>query len=69
ILEALTNLICCETFSIERLKLLGDSVLRYTMSCHMFLNFPEKHEGRLYARSSSTVCMQVYTSSERIVNC
>ncbi|KAL9272676.1 Endoribonuclease Dicer homolog 3a-like protein [Drosera capensis] len=56
ILEALTTLRCCETFSMERLELLGDSVLKYSMSCHLYLKYPEKHEGQLSARRSSVVC-------------
>ncbi|GAB2254803.1 hypothetical protein Droror1_Dr00008581, partial [Drosera rotundifolia] len=56
ILEALTTLRCCETFSMERLELLGDSVLKYSMSCHLFHKYPEKHEGQLSARRSSVVC-------------
>ncbi|KHG04216.1 Endoribonuclease Dicer -like protein [Gossypium arboreum] len=47
ILEALTTLRCCESFSMERLELLGDSVLKYAVSCHLFLRDPEKHEGEL----------------------
>ncbi|GAB2276325.1 Belongs to the helicase [Dionaea muscipula] len=56
ILEALTTLRCCETFSMERLELLGDSVLKYAMSCYLFLKYPEKHEGQLSARRSWAVC-------------
>ncbi|PON73127.1 Endoribonuclease Dicer-like3a [Parasponia andersonii] len=55
ILEALTTLTCCENFSMERLELLGDSVLKYVVSCHLFLKYPKKHEGQLSARRSSTV--------------
>ncbi|GAB2213386.1 hypothetical protein Drorol1_Dr00021423 [Drosera rotundifolia] len=44
------------TFSMKRLELLGDSVLKYTMSCLLFLKYPEKHEGQLSARCSSAVC-------------
>ncbi|CAL9102191.1 unnamed protein product [Musa textilis] len=32
ILEAITTLRCCEDFSMERLELLGDSVLKYAVS-------------------------------------
>lgn len=32
---------------MERLELLGDSVLKYVMSCHVFLKYPKKHEGQL----------------------
>ncbi|KAG6677776.1 endoribonuclease Dicer homolog 3a isoform X1 [Carya illinoinensis] len=56
ILEALTTLRCCENFSMERLELLGDSVLKYAVSCYLFLNYPEKHEGQLTARRSWAVC-------------
>ncbi|PNT71104.1 hypothetical protein BRADI_2g23187v3 [Brachypodium distachyon] len=47
ILEAITTLRCSEDFSMERLELLGDSVLKYAVSCHLFLKFPNKHEGQL----------------------
>lgn len=56
ILEALTTLRCCENFSMERLELLGDSVLKYTVSCHLFLKYPKKHEGQLSALRSKAVC-------------
>lgn len=41
---------------MERLELLGDSVLKYAVSCYLFLNYPEKHEGQLTARRSWAVC-------------
>ncbi|KAK9740074.1 hypothetical protein RND81_03G009300 [Saponaria officinalis] len=47
ILEALTTQRSCEDFSSERLELLGDSVLKYSVSCHVFLKYPDKHEGQL----------------------
>ncbi|CAM0884261.1 unnamed protein product [Alopecurus aequalis] len=47
ILEAITSLRCSEDFSMERLELLGDSVLKYAISCHLFLKFPDKDEGEL----------------------
>ncbi|CAJ1973600.1 unnamed protein product [Sphenostylis stenocarpa] len=56
ILEALTTLRCSESFSMERLELLGDSVLKYVVSCHLFLKYPKKHEGQLSARRSLAVC-------------
>ncbi|GAV80701.1 Helicase_C domain-containing protein/Ribonuclease_3 domain-containing protein/PAZ domain-containing protein/dsRNA_bind domain-containing protein/ResIII domain-containing protein [Cephalotus follicularis] len=56
ILEALTTLKCCESFSMERLELLGDSVLKYAVSCHLYLNYPKKHEGQLSALRSYAVC-------------
>ncbi|XP_007012461.2 PREDICTED: endoribonuclease Dicer homolog 3 [Theobroma cacao] len=56
ILEALTTLRCCESFSMERLELLGDSVLKYAVSCHLFLRYPKNHEGQLSAKRSWAVC-------------
>ncbi|XVF48783.1 hypothetical protein PTKIN_Ptkin03bG0216400 [Pterospermum kingtungense] len=56
ILEALTTLRCCESFSMERLELLGDSVLKYAVSCSLFLRYPEKHEGQLSSRRQWAVC-------------
>ncbi|KAL9260888.1 Endoribonuclease Dicer homolog 3b-like protein [Drosera capensis] len=56
ILEAFTTLRCCETFLMERLELLGLSVLKNTMSCHLFLKYQEYHEGKLPARRSLEVC-------------
>ncbi|KAL7196180.1 hypothetical protein ACSBR1_036234 [Camellia fascicularis] len=56
ILEAITTLRCNEVFSMERLELLGDSVLKYSVSCHLFLKYPKKHEGQLSARRSWAVC-------------
>ncbi|XP_072964481.1 endoribonuclease Dicer homolog 3a-like [Typha angustifolia] len=55
ILEALTTLRCCEDFSLERLELLGDSVLKYAVSCSLFLKFPEKHEGQLSSQRSQII--------------
>ncbi|KAK2391994.1 dicer [Trifolium repens] len=55
VLEALTTLRCCEKFSMERLELLGDSVLKYAVSCHLFLKYPKKHEGHLSAKRQYAV--------------
>lgn len=41
---------------MERLELLGDSVLKYVVSCHLFLKYPEKHEGKLSDQRSWAVC-------------
>ncbi|VAH04530.1 unnamed protein product [Triticum turgidum subsp. durum] len=56
ILEAITTLRCCETFSLERLELLGDSVLKYVIGCDLFLRYPMKHEGHLSDMRSNAVC-------------
>lgn len=47
ILEALTTTKYNSSFSMERLELLGDSVLKYVLSCHLFFKYPDKHEGQL----------------------
>lgn len=41
---------------MERLELLGDSVLKYAVSCHVFLKYPKKHEGQLSAQRTWAVC-------------
>ncbi|KAL5698311.1 helicase protein [Ranunculus cassubicifolius] len=56
VLEALTSRRCCEDFSLERLELLGDSVLKYVVSYTLFLKYPKKHEGQLSARRALAVC-------------
>nr|AJA90756.1 Dicer-like 3 [Cycas revoluta] len=52
IMEALTTLRCLESFSFERLELLGDSFLKYAVSRHLFLKYEKKHEGQLSTRRS-----------------
>ncbi|KAG1358569.1 putative Endoribonuclease Dicer [Cocos nucifera] len=56
ILEAITTVRCCEDFSLERLELLGDSVLKYAVSSYLFMKFPKKHEGQLSSCRSKLVC-------------
>lgn len=41
---------------MERLELLGDSVLKYAISCHLFLTYPKKHEGQLSGSRQSVIC-------------
>lgn len=41
---------------MERLELLGDSVLKYTVGCHLFLKYPEKHDGQLSSLRQSVIC-------------
>ncbi|KAK9137586.1 hypothetical protein Sjap_008180 [Stephania japonica] len=56
ILEALTTLRCCESFSLERMELLGDSILKYAVSCYLFLKYPGKPEGQLSKRRKWAIC-------------
>ncbi|CAH8391700.1 unnamed protein product [Eruca vesicaria subsp. sativa] len=55
VLEALTTLTCAEAFSMERLELLGDSVLKYIVSCCLFLKHPDKDEGQLSRERQSII--------------
>lgn len=55
VLEALTTLTCLEAFSMERLELLGDSVLKYVASCSLFLKYPDKDEGKLSRQRQSII--------------
>jgi endoribonuclease Dicer len=41
---------------MERLELLGDSVLKYAVSSDLFLRFPNKHEGQLSPRRQEIIC-------------
>ncbi|KAG6500180.1 hypothetical protein ZIOFF_040020 [Zingiber officinale] len=75
ILEAITTERCCESFSLERLEPLGYSLLKYALSCYLFLKYPTKHEGNLTACRSQAIrnstlhrlgtsrCLQVYCLS------
>ncbi|KAH9301172.1 hypothetical protein KI387_012755, partial [Taxus chinensis] len=56
IMQALTTMRCLESFSSEQLELLGDSVLKYAVSCHLFLKYDKKNEGQLSAYRSLAVC-------------
>ncbi|GJW78864.1 endoribonuclease Dicer homolog 3a isoform X1 [Tanacetum coccineum] len=56
VLEAITTLRCNESFSMERLELLGDSVLKYVVSCCLYLEYSKKQEGQLSSRRSWQVC-------------
>ncbi|KAL6211625.1 hypothetical protein ACLB2K_016848 [Fragaria x ananassa] len=55
ILEALTSIRCSEDFSMERLELLGDSVLKV---CYRLPPFPKisQHEGELTSLRQSVIC-------------
>ncbi|VFQ64542.1 unnamed protein product [Cuscuta campestris] len=56
ILEALTTQRCNESMSMERLELLGDSVLKYALSCHLFLKYPDIDEGSLTDKRRWGIC-------------
>ncbi|CAN8277764.1 unnamed protein product [Cochlearia groenlandica] len=55
ILQAVTTLTSAETFSMERLELLGDSVLKYVVSCYLFLKYPDNDEGKLTRQRQSFI--------------
>ena len=54
-MEALTTTRCLEPFSYERLEMLGDSILKYAISCHLFLNYEKWNEGQLSALRAGLV--------------
>ncbi|KAJ4764395.1 Protein Dicer [Rhynchospora pubera] len=56
ILEALSTLRASEDFSFERLELLGDSVLKYAVSCYVFFKYPNYHEGQLSNTRTQIIC-------------
>ncbi|XP_056866743.1 endoribonuclease Dicer homolog 3 isoform X2 [Raphanus sativus] len=55
VLEAVTTLTSAEAFSMERLELLGDSVLKYVVSCSLYLKYPNKDEGQLSRQRQSII--------------
>lgn len=40
---------------MERLELLGDSLLKYAVSCHLFLKHPEMTEGPLTSQRTRII--------------
>ncbi|PWA49555.1 Argonaute/Dicer protein, PAZ [Artemisia annua] len=56
VLEAITTLRCNESFSMERLEMLGDSVLKFAVSCNLYLEYATTQEGQLSSRRSWQVC-------------
>jgi endoribonuclease Dicer len=55
-LESLSTLRASEDFSFERLELLGDSVLKYAVSCSVYFKYPNKHEGQLTSTRTQIIC-------------
>lgn len=40
---------------MERLELLGDSLLKYAVSCHLFLKHPKMPEGQLTSQRTKII--------------
>ncbi|KAM7508303.1 hypothetical protein LguiA_018756 [Lonicera macranthoides] len=55
VLEALTTEKCNEQFSLERLEVLGDAFLKFTVGRHLFLLHDALDEGQLTRRRSNLV--------------
>lgn len=55
VLEALTTERCCESFSLERLEVLGDAFLKFAVGRCLFLNHDTLDEGQLTRRRSNIV--------------
>ena len=52
----------CDVVSYERYEFLGDAILQFVTSKHLFLEYPEKTEGELTKLRASLVCE--YTLSQ-----
>ena len=55
ILEALTTEKCQESFSLERLEVLGDAFLKFAVGRYLFLKHKTFDEGQLSRRRSNLV--------------
>lgn len=55
-MEAITAHKCLESYSYERLELLGDSFLKYAISQHLFMKYENEDEGQLSDRRAETIC-------------
>lgn len=55
VLEALTTEQCQERFSLERLEVLGDAFLKFSVARHFFLLHDSFHEGDLTSKRSNIV--------------
>lgn len=55
-LEALTTQKCLDSFSLERLELLGDSFLKYAIARRLFLVHEEADEGFLSLQRMQRIC-------------
>lgn len=55
VLEALTTENCHESFSLERLEVLGDAFLKFAVGRHFFLSHNTFNEGQLTRRRSNVV--------------
>ena len=56
--QALTAPFANPDWNYERLENLGDALLKYTVSVHLFLKYPRLHEGQL-----STLRMQMVSNA------
>lgn len=54
-MEAITSHRCLESYSYERLELLGDSFLKYAISQHIFMKYESEDEGQLAIRRTDAV--------------
>ena len=54
-MEAITSHRCLESYSYERLELLGDSFLKYAITQHIFMKYETEDKGQLSIRRADAV--------------
>lgn len=47
ILQALTMSNASDGINLERLETIGDSFLKYAITCYVYVRYPNRHEGKL----------------------
>lgn len=55
-IQALTLLHANDSINLERLEMIGDSLLKFIASAHVFTHFPLMHEGQLTAIRTRLIC-------------
>nr|ABQ02405.1 dicer [Schistosoma mansoni] len=56
ILQALTMSCSNDFINLERMETIGDSFLKFVVTVHLYLTYPEAHEGKLSHLRSRIVC-------------
>ncbi|CAL8071278.1 unnamed protein product [Calicophoron daubneyi] len=56
VLQALTMSCSNDFINLERMETIGDSFLKFVVTVHLYLSYPQAHEGRLSHLRSRVVC-------------
>ncbi|CAG8495896.1 2311_t:CDS:2 [Paraglomus brasilianum] len=66
-LEALTTPSANMEMNYERLETLGDAFLKFITTVHLYVSFPEKHEGQLHCQRIRIICNKnLYRAAKRL---